>query len=123
MQKCYKILGIPEDSDQEQIRAAYLVLVKKYHPDSGSNEANADKFLEVITRSSYKSHINFFQLFLLQIDTAFKVLTDKKAKERWGVEETPVKEQDIKVLYYGSLIVFLYVYFFLSTQHRNIDNI
>lgn len=46
-QKYYRILGIPEDSDQEQIRAAYLALVKKYHPDSGSEEANADKFLEV----------------------------------------------------------------------------
>lgn len=47
MQKCYKILGISEDSDQEQIRAAYLALVKKYHPDSGSEDANADKFSEV----------------------------------------------------------------------------
>lgn len=41
------MLGISEDSDQEQIRTAYLTLVKKYHPDSGSAEANAEKFQEV----------------------------------------------------------------------------
>ncbi|KAJ8923317.1 hypothetical protein NQ315_001875 [Exocentrus adspersus] len=43
---CYKILEIDENSDQEQIRAAYLKLVKRYHPDSGTEEANADKFHE-----------------------------------------------------------------------------
>lgn len=29
----YKVLGVSEDATQEQIRAAYLALVKKYHPD------------------------------------------------------------------------------------------
>jgi molecular chaperone DnaJ len=29
----YKVLGISEDATQEEIRAAYLALVKKYHPD------------------------------------------------------------------------------------------
>ncbi len=29
----YKVLGISEDATQEEIRAAYLSLVKKYHPD------------------------------------------------------------------------------------------
>lgn len=36
-------------------------------------------------------------MVLYQIDTAFKMLTDKKAKERWGVDETEIKEQDIQV--------------------------
>lgn len=42
------MLGISEDSDQEQIRSAYLALVKKYHPDSGTDKANAEKFQEVL---------------------------------------------------------------------------
>lgn len=46
-QKCYRILNISEDSNQEEIRKAYIKLVKRYHPDSGTNEANADKFAEV----------------------------------------------------------------------------
>ena len=29
----YKVLGVSEDATQEEIRAAYLSLVKKYHPD------------------------------------------------------------------------------------------
>ncbi|KAJ3646191.1 hypothetical protein Zmor_023788 [Zophobas morio] len=74
--RCYRILGIPEDSDQEEIRRAYLKLVKKYHPDSGTAEADADKFSE--------------------IDKAFKILLNKKSTERWDVEHDTVREQDIK---------------------------
>ncbi|EFA08155.1 dnaJ homolog subfamily C member 28 [Tribolium castaneum] len=75
--KCFKILGISENSEQEQIRAAYLNLVKRYHPDSGTKEADAEKFS--------------------QIDKAFRVLTDKKSRERWQVDdEIQVQEQDIK---------------------------
>ena len=29
----YKVLGVSETASQEEIRAAYLALVKKYHPD------------------------------------------------------------------------------------------
>ena len=29
----YKVLGVSETATQEEIRAAYLNLVKKYHPD------------------------------------------------------------------------------------------
>jgi molecular chaperone DnaJ len=29
----YKVLGVSENASQEEIRAAYLELVKKYHPD------------------------------------------------------------------------------------------
>lgn len=76
--RCYKVLEVDESSDQEQIRLSYLRLVKKYHPDSGTEEANPEKFQE--------------------IDQAFKTLMHKKSKERWGVieEASIVKEQDIK---------------------------
>ncbi|KAG5882914.1 hypothetical protein JTB14_023376 [Gonioctena quinquepunctata] len=74
---CFQILGIEETSDQEQIRAAYLGLVKKYHPDSGTDEANAEKFQE--------------------IDKAFRNLINRNAKERWDVEEGDiVNHPDIK---------------------------
>jgi molecular chaperone DnaJ len=29
----YKVLGVSEGASQEEIRKAYLALVKKYHPD------------------------------------------------------------------------------------------
>lgn len=45
--KCYKILEIPNESDQETVRRAFINLCKKYHPDSGNPSANQDKFHEV----------------------------------------------------------------------------
>lgn len=61
-------------------------------------------------------------MWFYQIDTAFKVLTDKKAKERWGVDETAVKEQDIQVQFlFGALHCFNSN--FCSTQLHNTDSI
>lgn len=34
----YKVLGVSETATQEEIRAAYLTLVKKYHPDKYTDE-------------------------------------------------------------------------------------
>jgi len=41
----YAILGLSPSAAPEVVRAAYLALVKKYHPDAGSGEP--DKFREV----------------------------------------------------------------------------
>lgn len=56
-QKCCTILGVSIESTQEEIRRAYIALVKKYHPDSRYKHADAAKFQE--------------------IDRAFKILTNK----------------------------------------------
>lgn len=77
-QKCYEILKISSDSDQETVREAYIAIVKVVHPDSGHPEASAEKFTEV--------------------DSAFRILQAKYAKERHGVRENPeIKECNIKV--------------------------
>lgn len=66
------------ESDQETVRAAYIEIVKMVHPDSGHPEASAEKFAEV--------------------DSAFRILQAKYAKDRRGIKETPeVIEHDIKV--------------------------
>ncbi|XP_055301208.1 dnaJ homolog subfamily C member 28 [Sitodiplosis mosellana] len=75
--KCYEILKISSESDQETVRAAYISIVKVVHPDSGHPEASTEKFAEV--------------------DNAFRILQTKYAKERHGIRENPeVKECDIK---------------------------
>lgn len=72
------MLGIPENSDQEEVRKAYLFLVKKFHPDSGNEQANVEKFQE--------------------IDSAFKILMNKITRERFNTEEEGVvEEKDIQV--------------------------
>ncbi|XP_055376625.1 dnaJ homolog subfamily C member 28 [Condylostylus longicornis] len=65
--KCFSILGVNEDSDQNTVRKAYIDLVKRVHPDSGKPEASADRFHE--------------------IDEAFKILQEKFAKNRRGIFE------------------------------------
>ena len=41
---CYAILNVSAACSNDELRTAYLLLVKKYHPDSISGQANADKF-------------------------------------------------------------------------------
>ncbi len=44
----YKILGVSEDANNEEIKRRYYELAKKYHPDSkGSEEVSGQKFIEI----------------------------------------------------------------------------
>ncbi|XP_053691890.1 dnaJ homolog subfamily C member 28 [Sabethes cyaneus] len=77
--KCYHILGVTENSDQNMVRQAYIALVKKLHPDSGHPDADVNKFQEV--------------------DAAFRILQQKFAKSRRGIVENlqdKVKTFDIR---------------------------
>ncbi|XP_068228505.1 dnaJ homolog subfamily C member 28 isoform X2 [Palaemon carinicauda] len=40
----YEALGLKIGSDQEAVRSAFIKLAKKYHPDSGNNQADGTKF-------------------------------------------------------------------------------
>lgn len=60
-------MGVSESADQDTIRKAYIELVKRFHPDSDQAGASEKRFLE--------------------IDEAFKVLQQKFAKSRRGIEE------------------------------------
>lgn len=43
----YAILGVLPDAEPEVIRAVYLALAKKYHPDSSGSSENEEKFKEI----------------------------------------------------------------------------
>lgn len=43
----YQTLNLLPNSKQNEVRKAFLELAKKYHPDSGSPEADMDKFVAV----------------------------------------------------------------------------
>jgi len=56
----YKILGVPRDASEEEIKKAYRRLAHKYHPDKGGDE---EKFKE--------------------INEAYQVLSDKKKRAQY----------------------------------------
>lgn len=58
----YKVLGVSENASQEEIRAAYLELVKKYHPDK-----YADNPLKELAGEKLK-----------EINQAYEMLTKKQ---------------------------------------------
>jgi molecular chaperone DnaJ len=71
MKDYYKILGVPPDASDEEIRKAYYKLAHKYHPDKGGDEK---KFKE--------------------INEAYRILSDKEKRaqyDRYGrvFEEAP----------------------------------
>ncbi|XP_039479114.1 dnaJ homolog subfamily C member 28 [Drosophila santomea] len=76
--ECFRILGVHETADQNTVRHAYLDLVKRVHPDSGTEEASAERFQ--------------------QVDEAFRVLQEKFAKGRRNIQEDEEEamEFDIK---------------------------
>ncbi|BES92486.1 Domain of unknown function (DUF1992) [Nesidiocoris tenuis] len=45
--ECYRTLGVKNGSDEETVRLAFIQLVKRFHPDSNTTEANASKFNEI----------------------------------------------------------------------------
>ncbi len=47
MKDYYKILGVPENASQEEIRRRYRELVKKYHPDISKDPDAAKKMAEI----------------------------------------------------------------------------
>ena len=60
----YKILGIPKDSNQIQIRKAFRELALKYHPDKNKNsEESNQKFMEIVQ--------------------AYEILSDVRARKRY----------------------------------------
>ncbi|XP_053987694.1 dnaJ homolog subfamily C member 28 [Hylaeus volcanicus] len=47
MKNWYKTLEVSEDCEDEVLRLAFVYLAKRFHPDSGTSEANATKFSEI----------------------------------------------------------------------------
>ena len=64
----YKVLGVSENASQEEIRKAYLDLVKKYHPDR-----YADVPMKDLANEKLK-----------EINQAYELLTKKKESSGYG---------------------------------------
>src|SRR5271165_1291154 len=52
LEKCYQCLGLQSSCGKETLKSRYLELVKRYHPDSNTEESSSEKFNEV--RNAYR---------------------------------------------------------------------
>ncbi|OUJ19386.1 DnaJ-class molecular chaperone [Methanonatronarchaeum thermophilum] len=59
----YKILGVDKEASQKEIKKAYRRKAKKYHPDSGSEESDEEKFKK--------------------INEAYQVLSDQEKRQKY----------------------------------------
>jgi len=63
VKQCYAILNVSAACSNDELRSAYLLLVKKYHPDSISGQANAGKFAQV--EDAYRRILVSTSLFIV----------------------------------------------------------
>ncbi len=75
MKDHYTILEISKDATEEQIKAAYKKLAKKYHPDLNKEES-----------SSFK---------MRQINESYEVLGDKEKKKEYDISIEPKENKEI----------------------------
>ncbi|XP_060812102.1 dnaJ homolog subfamily C member 28 isoform X2 [Bombus pascuorum] len=77
IKKWYQTLEVAEDCEDETLRLAFVYQAKKFHPDSGTSEANAAKFSE--------------------IETAYRQIRKARMKDKENSTNLPeVEEFDIK---------------------------
>uniref|UniRef100_A0A914PPE0 J domain-containing protein n=1 Tax=Panagrolaimus davidi TaxID=227884 RepID=A0A914PPE0_9BILA len=55
--QAFSVLGLDEDASVDDIKNQFSNLAKQYHPDTGGDKANPDKFLQV--RNSFKMALKY----------------------------------------------------------------
>lgn len=76
VKKWYQTLGVTEDCEDETLRLAFVHLAKRFHPDSGTNEASALRFSE--------------------IESAYRQIRKYRIEQKEEAEKSEVEEFDIK---------------------------
>lgn len=73
----YKVLGISENADEQEIKKAYRGLAKKYHPDLNPEDLQAEqKFKEIVE--------------------AYEILSNPQKREEWKNTEKPKKASPVR---------------------------
>lgn len=96
MKTHYSILGVNQSSTMEEIKTAYKILARKYHPDLNKSPDAEDKFKEI--NSSYeilsdKSKRDFYDLSLKPSNFHYS------RPESWNI----LKNKDISITYFADI--------------------
>lgn len=100
MKTHYDTLGVPQNATDEQIRAAYRKLVKKFHPDGPSGSLDVyQKITEAYSvlsvdakRSAYDKNLEFLRGEGPDIDDMMRARVMARARKKRQKEAGPPKE-------------------------------
>jgi len=93
----YKELGIPRNALKSEIKSAYRLLAKKYHPDTGGNN---DKFL--VIQLAWETLSDPQKKLIYDKNLSFQEKADSQRYEDWSLEiknnsnSSTTKDYDIK---------------------------
>lgn len=51
----YKILGVPRNADEKEIKRAFRKLAQQYHPDKNPGDAEAERKFKEVNEADRKS--------------------------------------------------------------------
>lgn len=102
----YSILGVRRDADEAEIKRAYRRLAVRYHPDSGGDQADAEKFIKVNKAYEVLSHPRrrwwydnqYVQGYTVRSRTGGQAARRQASRARY-VRRKPPKAKKIRPLY------------------------
>ncbi|OGP93209.1 MAG: hypothetical protein A2156_13995 [Deltaproteobacteria bacterium RBG_16_48_10] len=107
MKDYYKILGVEEEASEEEIRARWVELTKRYHPDMGETEERDEEIKEI--NEAYEILNNEATRFHYDFERDLKRSLAKKAHRH---QERRMNIRKIIIVSSGILVFFLIVGFY-----------
>ncbi|XP_013415964.1 dnaJ homolog subfamily C member 28 [Lingula anatina] len=85
--ECFSLLNVPPSCTEDELKVAYLDAAKKYHPDSNSRYADANKFNQV--ESAYRAVLKKVQENARRAEALKQgVKPEEEEEDKFGIKHT-----------------------------------